>query len=90
MARFDPMAYEQAVLGGNPAAAGEAFLRLGMAYSSGRDGETDLVSAHKWFNLAAMKGQVQALRYRREIASEMSEAEIAEAQRAAREWLRTH
>ncbi|MCB1436873.1 MAG: hypothetical protein KDJ46_06835 [Rhodobiaceae bacterium] len=84
------MAYEQAALGRNPAASGEAFLRLGMAYSAGEDGETDLVSAHKWFNLAAMKGHVHALRYRREIAQEMSEAQIAEAQRAAREWLRTH
>lgn len=90
MARFDPMAYEQMAVGGNPAATGDAFLRLGVAYSSGRDGDTDLISAHKWFNLAAMKGQVQALKYRREIADEMSEAEIAEAQRAAREWLSTH
>jgi TPR repeat protein len=50
----------------------------------------DLVSAHKWFNLAAMRGNDDARRYRVEIAREMSRAEIAEAQRQAREWLSRH
>jgi TPR repeat protein len=50
----------------------------------------DLVSAHKWFNLAAMRGKSEAIRYRREVAAEMSEAEIAAAQRAARDWLARH
>jgi hypothetical protein len=90
MARFDPMAYEAAGLHQHPASAGDAFLQLGMAYSTGRDGLTDLISAHKWFNLAAMRGSREALRYRQEIAREMDETEIAEAQRAAREWLSTH
>jgi TPR repeat protein len=48
----------------------------------------DYVSAHKWFNLAAMRGNADAARLRREIAVEMSEAEIAVAQRAARHWLK--
>jgi len=47
-----------------------------------------LVSAHKWFNLAAVKGNTEAIRLRREIANQMSDAEIAVAQRAARDWLR--
>jgi hypothetical protein len=34
-----------------------------------------------------MRGKSEAIRYRREIAAEMSEAEIAAAQRAARDWL---
>ena len=34
-----------------------------------------------------MKGNADAVRHRRDIAEEMSRAEIAEAQRAAREWL---
>jgi TPR repeat protein len=46
------------------------------------------VSAHKWFNLAAMRGNADAIRLRREIADQMSEREIAEAQRAARAWLK--
>jgi len=90
MARFDPMAFEVASFEPGPAPSGDAFLQLGMAYSTGRDGAADLISAHKWFNLAAAKGSREALRYRREVAAEMSEEEVAEAQRAAREWLCTH
>ena len=64
------------------------FFRLGMMYSIGSDVPTDYVSAHKWFNLAAMRGNAEAIRLRREIAVEMTEAEIARAQRAARDWLK--
>jgi TPR repeat protein len=71
-------------------ATGEVFFELGMMYASGRSVPTDLVSAHKWFNLAAMRGNCEATRLRREIAEEMSAAEIAAAQRAARDWLTTH
>jgi hypothetical protein len=46
--------------------------------------------AHKWFNLAAMRGNEDAARLRREIADQMSEDEIAAAQRAARAWLKAH
>lgn len=68
----------------------EALFNLGMMYSTGRTVETDFVTAHKWFNLAAMQGNAAARDYRIEIAREMSQGEIAEAQRKAREWLRTH
>jgi TPR repeat protein len=61
-----------------------------MMYASGRSVPADLVSAHKWFNLAAMRGNADAIRLRREIAEEMSEGEIAAAQRAARTWLTAH
>jgi TPR repeat protein len=47
----------------------------------------DLVAAHKWFNAAAARGNVAALKRRVEIAREMSGEEIAEAQKLAREWL---
>jgi TPR repeat protein len=57
-------------------------------YSIGNEVPADYVTAHKWFNLAAMRGNADAVRLRREIAEEMSEAEIATAQRAARAWLR--
>ena len=40
-----------------------------------------------WFNLAAAKGNAEAVRLRREIANQMSDAEVAAAQRAARDWL---
>jgi TPR repeat protein len=74
--------------GGIGEASGDMFFRLGMMYSIGSDVPTDYVSAHKWFNLAAMRGNEEAARLRREIAVEMTEAEIAMAQRAARDWLR--
>jgi uncharacterized protein len=63
---------------------------LGMLYSSGREIPANLVTAHKWFNLAAMKGYAEAIRLRREIAAEMLDAEIGQAQRAARDWLKAH
>ncbi len=66
------------------------FFDLGMLYSSGGEVEADLVAAHKWFNLAAARGIPEAANYRQEIAREMTEAAIAEAQRAAREWMHAH
>jgi len=68
----------------------ETLFQLGIASSTGRDGEPDLIAAHKWFNLAAMQGNGEAARYRQEIATEMTAMDIAKAQREAREWVRTH
>jgi uncharacterized protein len=87
MARFEISDCDQAMLGEAPAGA-DTFFELGMMYSSGRSVPVDYVTAHKWFNLAAMMGNKDAIRLRREIAAEMSEAEIAAAQRAARDWMR--
>ena len=74
--------------GGVGEATGDMFYRLGMMYWVGGDVPADYVTAHKWFNLAAMRGNSDAVRLRREIAEEMTEAQIAAAQRAARAWLR--
>jgi hypothetical protein len=66
----------------------EALYELGVAYSTGTHGiGVDLVEAHKWFNLAALNGNMLAQECRAEIADEMSAREIAEAQRQARAWL---
>jgi TPR repeat protein len=80
---------DAAPLGEAPAGVDMLF-ELGMMYSIGRDVAVDLVSAHKWFNLAAMKGNADAIRLRREVADQMSELEIAAAQRAARDWLKAN
>jgi TPR repeat protein len=88
MARFEMAGLESAVLGQAPATA-DSFYQLGIKYSVGADVAADLVSAHKWFNLAAMKGNKDAIQLRQEIAAGMSPAEIAAAQRAARAWLMT-
>jgi TPR repeat protein len=66
------------------------MFELGMLYASGREGPIDLVTAHKWFNIAAMKGHAEAVRLRREIAAEMTDGQIGGAQRAARAWLASH
>jgi len=57
------------------------------SFQSGESGSVDLVSAHKWFNLAALKGSDEAKSWRASIAREMNTGQIAEAQRLAREWL---
>ncbi len=87
MARID--FGDGAVLGEAPANA-DTFFQLGMMYSTGRSVPIDYVTAHKWFNLAATKGNQDAIRLRREIADQMSDAEIGLAQRAARDWLKAH
>ena len=89
MARLELPEAALAGLGEAPATANTIF-ELGMMYSSGRSVPIDLVIAHKWFNIAAMKGHAEAARLRREIASEMSDAQIGQAQRAARDWLKAH
>lgn len=68
----------------------DVLFDLGMLYASGRSGCVDLVAAHKWFNLAALKGRVDAIALRREISETMSEVEIAMAQREARAWMTAH
>ena len=88
MARFEIADIGCATMGEAPAGA-DTFFQLGMMYSVGRSVPLDFVSAHKWFNLAAMRGNANAIRLRREIADQMSAAEVAEAQRAARAWLRS-
>ncbi len=66
----------------------EELFRLGMQYSTGHGGRAiDYVSAHMMFNLAALRGSLEAKIYRKELSREMDHADVAEAQRAAREWL---
>jgi TPR repeat protein len=65
----------------------ETMLRMGLDASTGRNGDYDLVAAHKWFNLASLRGSQKAKTYRMEIARELDRAELREAQRQARQWL---
>ncbi len=70
--------------------AADLLFELGMLYATGLDVEADLVVAHKWFNLAALRGNRAALARRIELAREMSAHQIAQAQKLAREWLATN
>ena len=83
MARFDAGASELAVMA-SAAADGQVYFELGCLYAAGRGVAADLVTAHKWFNVAAARGYAPAAERRRELADEMSAAEIAAAQREAR------
>jgi hypothetical protein len=68
----------------------DVLFERGLYWASGRSGVVNLVAAHKWFNLAALKGRPDAISMRREVAEMMSDAEIATAQREARTWMTTH
>ncbi len=87
MARFEIADVQCASFASAPTTA-DTFFDLGMMYSIGRNVPIDFVTAHKWFNLAASRGNAEAIRLRREIADQMSTIEIAQAQRAARAWLK--
>ncbi|HEY4265172.1 MAG TPA: hypothetical protein VGM72_07635 [Micropepsaceae bacterium] len=66
----------------------DALYNLGLAYSTGQGVRVDYIAAHKWFNLAAMKGVNEARTWRAQLSREMDSGQVAEAQRQAREWLR--
>ena len=65
----------------------DALYNLGLAYSTGQGVSTDYVVAHKWFNLAALRGSDEAKGWRNQLAGEMQPSQIAQAQKLAREWL---
>ena len=86
MARFEMSAVEMTAL--MPASMdGGAYFELACLYAGGRGLAADLVQAHKWFNVAASRGSAEAVARRSELAAEMSDAEIAAAQREARLFL---
>lgn len=86
------MAYADALIEGPEAgltmeSAGEELYRVGLMYSTGLGVAVDYVAAHKWFNLAALKGIKEAREQRREMVDYMSSMELRQAQCAAREWM---
>jgi TPR repeat protein len=82
--------YEMLEAGIGSTAQADILFELGLMYAAGRDCEPDMVAAHKWFNIAAIKGSDRAAVMRAELASSMSKVEIARALREAREWMTTH
>ena len=70
------------------AAAGDrrSMLALGRLYLQGLGAPQDYVLAHMWFNLAASRGEKEALKERDSLVAKMTPAERAEAQKRAREW----
>jgi TPR repeat protein len=74
------------------AAQGDRYAQsnLGFMYRDGVGVQKDYVQAHMWFNLAAAASDFGkenfAAEYRDEVATKMTPAQIAEAQKLAREW----
>ncbi len=88
MARFEMLEDGFGAMGAT--AQADILFELGMMYATGRDCETDVVAAHKWFNIAAIKGSARAAELRSELSATMSKVEIATALREAREWMTIH
>ena len=59
---------------------------LGGMYGQGLGVPQDYVQAHMWVNLAAAQGNEQAQKTRDRLPKQMTPAQIAKAQRLAREW----
>jgi TPR repeat protein len=71
----------------------DAQNNLGNIYNAGRGVPQDFVQAHKWYSLAAARSAASEVRLRNgavknrdRVAAKMTTAQIAEAQRLAREW----
>jgi uncharacterized protein len=86
MARFEMN--DMAAMGGENRA--DVFCEMGLMYAAGRGCDMDLVSAHKWLNIAAIKGSDRAAALRADLSASMTKAELALALRQAREWMTMH
>lgn len=63
-----------------------AMLALGRLYFQGLGVLQDFIEAHKWFNLAASRGDGEAAQERETLAQKMTIEQVAEAQARASNW----
>ncbi len=63
-----------------------AQVKIGKMYEDGRGIPRDLVQAHMWWNLAGAHGDKKGWALRDFVATKMTPAQIAEAQKLASEW----
>jgi TPR repeat protein len=75
--------YQLAAAQGHP----KAQYNLGIAYTNGQGIAQDYIKAHMWFNLLSINGDKESVHYRGEVAKKMTQQQIAEAQKLARECL---
>jgi len=89
-----PQNYKEAVKWYTKAAEqgnAKAQYSLGLMYFNGQGGvPQDYVIAHMYCNLAAMNGDKDAIVNRGIVEKKMTPTQIAESQRKARGWKRTH
>jgi len=86
MALLD-LSTEEALVRADTEQTGESLYDLGILYSTGQGVEMDYVQAHKWFNLAVLKGHDDAKICREEMADMLDKEDIKSALAAARAWL---
>ena len=63
-----------------------SMLALGRLLAEGSGVVQDYVEAHKWFNLAASRGEAEAAKERDAVATKMTPAQVASAQERAKAW----
>ena len=68
----------------------KAHFNLGAMYYHGEGIPRDYIMAHMWFDIGARGGNEAARRSRDIVAEVINPADVAEAQRLAREWLEQH
>ena len=64
----------------------KAMLALGRLYMQGLGAPQDYVKAHLWFNLAASRGEAEAVTERDALAGRMAPEQVAKAQEQAAAW----
>lgn len=85
-----PQDYQEAIVWYRKAADqgnDRAQYNLGHMYDKGDGVPRDYVQAHMWYDIA---GVAVAVKYRDFLAQEMTPAQVAKAQRLAREWMEKH
>lgn len=88
MARFEMNELNNVIAGGE--APADMLCDMGLMYATGRNCELDMITAHKWLNIAAIKGSERAADLRAELTNTMTKSELAKALRQAREWMTMH
>ena len=63
---------------------------LGAMYARGRGVAQDYTVAYKWLTLASVRGDESPVQARDALARLMTRAQVADAQRLAREWVEAH
>jgi uncharacterized protein len=84
-----PQNYAEAVTWFRKAAdqgSAQAQINLGAMYANGQGVPQDYILAHMWLSLAAAKNETRAVDLRDIVAAKMTAAQVAEAQKLAREW----
>lgn len=88
MARFEMAEMNNIMAGGD--APADILCDIGLMYATGRNCDLDMVTAHKWLNIAAIKGSERAAALRSELSHSLTKTELAKALKLARQWMTMH